>query len=87
MRRNSPGRAESGRCPFRILGTSSSGGRSDVLKKGMHVRELTKKLGQVGRTGMVVRVDGENVEVRWDDGRLSSLSGALLRPVKKEKAG
>lgn len=57
-----------------------------MLKKGMHVRELTKKIGQLGRTGTIMRVDGDNVEVRWDDGHSSSLSGALLRPVKKEKA-
>ena len=57
-----------------------------MLRKGMHVRELTKKVGQTGRTGKVVRVDGDNVEVLWDDGHLSSLSGAVLQPIRKEKA-
>ncbi len=57
-----------------------------MLKKGMHVQELTKKIGQMPRTGTIIRVDGDNVEVRWDDGHLSSLSGAFLRPIKKAKA-
>lgn len=57
-----------------------------MLRIGMHVRELTKKVGQTGRTGKVVKVEGDNVEVLWDDGHRSSLSGAVLRPVHKEKA-
>jgi hypothetical protein len=52
----------------------------------MHVRELTKKVGQTGRTGKVIRVNGDNVEVRWDDGHVSSLSGAVLQPIRKQKA-
>jgi hypothetical protein len=51
----------------------------------MHVRELTKKVGQTGRTGTVVKVNGEDVEVRWEDGHVSSLSGAFLQPIRKEK--
>jgi hypothetical protein len=58
-----------------------------VLRSGMHVRELTKKVGQVPRTGKVVKVKGDNVEVLWDDGHVSSLSGAVLQPIKKESAG
>lgn len=54
-----------------------------MLRSGMHVRELTKKVGQTGRTGKVIKVDGDNVEVLWDDGHVSSLSGAMLRPVDK----
>jgi hypothetical protein len=49
----------------------------------MHVRELTKKVGQMGRTGKVIRVNGDNVEVLWDDGHVSSLSGAVLQPIRK----
>lgn len=56
---------------------------TSVLRSGMHVRELTKKVGQTGRTGKVIKVDGDNVEVLWDDGHVSSLSGAMLRPVDK----
>ena len=51
----------------------------------MHVRELTKKVGQTPRTGKVIKVHGDNVEVRWDDGHVSSLSGAVLQPTKREK--
>lgn len=54
-----------------------------VLRKGMHVRELTKKVGQVGRTGTVIDIRDGVVEVRWDDGRVSTLSGAVLAPLKK----
>jgi hypothetical protein len=57
-----------------------------VLQIGMHVRELTKKVGQSGRTGKVVKVQGDNVEVLWEDGHRSSLSGAFLRPIRKEEA-
>lgn len=51
------------------------------VRKGMHVRELTKKVGQVGRTGVVLAIRNGIVEVRWDDGRVSTLSGAVLVPV------
>ncbi|NOY54692.1 MAG: hypothetical protein GXP34_01770 [Actinobacteria bacterium] len=53
-----------------------------TLRKGMHVRELTKKIGQVGRTGVVVGIRDGIVEVRWDDGRVSTLSGAVLVPIR-----
>lgn len=58
-----------------------------MLRSGMLVHELTKKLGQTGRTGKVIKVNGDNVEVLWDDGHVSSLSGAVLQPIRKEKAG
>ena len=57
-----------------------------MLRTGMHVRELTKKVGQTGRTGKVVKVHGDNVEVLWDDGHTSLLSGAVLQPTHKEAA-
>ena len=57
-----------------------------MLRIGTHVRELTKKVGQTGRTGKVVKVHGDNVEVLWDDGHTSSLSGAVLQPIHKETA-
>lgn len=57
-----------------------------MLRIGMHVQELTKKVGQSGRTGKVIKVDGDNVEVLWEDGHTSSLSGALLRPVHRQEA-
>ena len=51
----------------------------------MRVRELTKKVGQVPRTGTVLAVHGSAVEVRWDDGHTSSLSHGFLFPVATEK--
>jgi len=51
------------------------------LRKGVRVRELTKKVGQVPRTGTVLRVRGSTVEVRWDDGHTSSLTQGFLFPV------
>jgi len=55
------------------------------LRKGMRVRELTKKVGQAARTGTVLAVHGSNVEVRWSDGQVSSLSHGFLFPVAEEK--
>jgi len=55
------------------------------LRKGTRVRELTKKVGQAARTGTVLSVHGSNVEVRWDDGHVSSLSHGFLFPIAGEK--
>ena len=55
------------------------------IRKGMRVRELTKKVGQAARTGTVLSVHGSNVEVRWDDGHVSSLSHGFLFPIAGEK--
>ena len=52
------------------------------LHKGMRVKELTKKVGQVARTGTVLSVRGQTVEVRWDDGHISSLSHGFLFPIR-----
>lgn len=57
------------------------------LRKGMRVRELTKKVGQAGRTGTVLRTRGHTVEIRWDDGRVSSLSQGILIPIPEKKSG
>lgn len=51
------------------------------LRKGMRVKELTKKVGQVAHTGTVLSVHGSTVEVRWDDGHTSSLSHGFLFPI------
>ena len=51
------------------------------LSKGMRVKELTKKVGQVARTGTVLSVHGPTVEVRWDDGHVSSPSHGFLFPI------
>jgi hypothetical protein len=54
-----------------------------MLKKGERVKELTKKTGQRPRVGMIIDIRSDSVEVRWDDGHVSSVTGALLRPVTK----
>jgi hypothetical protein len=54
-----------------------------VLKKGEKVIELTKKVGQHSRTGVVEAARGESVEVRWDDGHLSIVSRTALAPITK----
>jgi len=54
-----------------------------MLKKGERVEELTKKTGQRPRVGMIIDIRSDSVEVRWDDGHVSSVTGALLRPLTK----
>lgn len=56
-----------------------------LLKKGQRVEELTKKTGQRPRVGVVIDLREDTVEVRWDDGHVSSLTGALLRLVTVEE--
>jgi len=57
-----------------------------MLRKGQRVTELTKKVGQRPRAGEVLAVRDDTVEVRWDNGHVSSLTGALLRPEQKDSA-
>ena len=56
------------------------------LRKGMEVQELTKRVGQVPRRGTVVDVHGDTVEVRWNDGHVSSVTGGYIFPVPKKRA-
>ena len=53
------------------------------LRKGMKVKELTKRVGQVPRIGRVRSLHGHSVEVEWDDGQVSSVTGAYLVPEKR----
>jgi len=53
------------------------------LRKGMQVRELSKKVGQVPREGTVTAVRGSTVDVRWSDGHRSSMTGGYLVPAKR----
>lgn len=55
-------------------------------RKGMRVKELTKRVGQVPRMGRVRAVHGHSIEVEWDDGHVSSVAGAYLFPVKEKSA-
>lgn len=57
------------------------------LRKGMRVRELTKKVGQIARTGTVLNVRGHTVEIRWDDGHVSSLSHGFVFPIPQKRDG
>ena len=51
------------------------------LCKGMRVKQLTKRVGQAARTGTVLSVHGQTVEVRWDNGQVSSPSHSFLFPI------
>ena len=56
------------------------------LRKGTHVKTLTKTVGRQPRRGVIERVDGNTVEVRWSDGHTSILSGgALVRDRDADK--
>lgn len=48
------------------------------MQKGTHVKTLTKRVGQIPRRGVVERVDGATVEVRWEDGHRSILSSTAV---------
>jgi hypothetical protein len=50
------------------------------VRKGMRVRELSKRVGQPQRRGRVLAVNGRSVDVRWDDGHRSSVTGSYLFP-------
>ena len=52
------------------------------VQKGQRVKTLTKTVGREPRRGVVQRVEGHSVEVRWDDGHVSILSGGALVPDK-----
>lgn len=58
-----------------------------MLRKGQQVSTLTKKTGQAVRHGTVVKVDGDFIEVTWDDGHVSTVTAESIVPVKKEKVG
>ncbi|GEM_PF-2854015 len=49
-----------------------------ALRKGTHIKTLTKTVGKRPRRGIIERVDGDTVEVRWEDGHVSILSGGTL---------
>ncbi len=51
-----------------------------TIRKGSHVKTLTMTVGRQPRRGVVERIEGDTVEVRWNDGHLSILSGGALVP-------
>ncbi len=70
----------------RVEGPSVPGGDGSTvarmrLRKGMRVRELTRKASRLGR---VIAVRGTSVEVQWDDGHRSSVTGGYLIPIHRE---
>lgn len=54
-----------------------------MLKSGMKVQRLTKKVGQTSPTGVIKEMHGDSVEVQWDDGHTSIVSRISVVPVKK----
>jgi hypothetical protein len=54
-----------------------------TIHKGQRVRTLTKTVGRQPRRGVVERVDGATVQVKWDDGHVSVLSGGAIIPERK----
>ena len=52
------------------------------LHKGQRVKTLTKVVGRAPRRGVVQRVEASTVEVKWNDGHVSILSGGALVPDK-----
>lgn len=55
-----------------------------MLKPGMKVEQLTKKVGQVARQGKVIAVRGNSIEVTWDDDRTSIVSPESLHALGKK---
>jgi len=55
-----------------------------ALRKGIHVRTLTNTVGRTPRRGVVEHVHGDTVEVKWDDGHTSILSGGSLIPDRDQ---
>jgi hypothetical protein len=54
-------------------------------RTGMRVQELSKRVGIPPRTGKVVAVKGTSIEVQWDDGHRSSVTGGYLFPERRTK--
>ena len=53
-----------------------------MLRKGMKVERLTKKVGQVAMVGKVVELrDANRVEIKWEDGHTSIISRTGVVPV------
>jgi hypothetical protein len=77
--------------PLDFLGRSAllttvpvSYGGAMRIRKGMRVRELSKRVGQPPRRGRVIAAHAGNIEVRWDDGHRSSVTGSYLFPEFRE---
>ncbi len=58
-----------------------------ALRKGTHIKTLTKTVGRQPRRGIIERVDGDTVEVRREDGHVSILSGGTLIQDRNQQKG
>lgn len=56
-----------------------------MVRKGERVVQPTKKVGQVPRTGTVLEVRDQLVDVRWDNGHESTVTREFLLPEKDDK--
>ncbi len=52
-----------------------------MLKTGMKVVKLTKKVGQAAPAGTIKAIHGDSVEVKWDDGHTSIVSRISVTPA------
>ncbi len=52
-----------------------------MLKTGMKVVKLTKKVGQASPSGTIKAIHGDSVEVLWDDGHTSIVSRISVTPA------
>lgn len=57
-----------------------------MFRPGQLVKTLTPKIGQTPRIGRVRRVEGDFVDVEWEDGHVSTLTKESVVPMKKEPA-
>lgn len=53
-----------------------------MLKNGMKVQRLTKKVGQASPAGTITAIHGDSVEVKWEDGHTSIVSRISVQPAK-----
>jgi hypothetical protein len=53
-----------------------------MLKTGMKVKKLTKKVGQASPEGTVTSLHGDSVEIKWEDGHTSIVSREAVTPAK-----
>jgi hypothetical protein len=53
-----------------------------MVRKGARVERITKKVGQIPKTGRVTAIHDEySVEVAWDDGHTSIVSKNGVTPI------
>lgn len=57
-----------------------------TLRKGMRVKTLSSTVGREPRHGVIKQIHGDTVEVQWNDGHNSVLSGATLVPDHEKRS-